>query len=109
VKKSILRGLSFAALATLMLTLNAGSARAQWTTSGTITSTSSVVGIGTAAPEQVLHVHGPTEILSTGTGSGFKFRNRGSATSADDWVWYSDGNIARFWRAGIGDLLGGGN
>lgn len=62
-------------------------------------------GIGTAAPEQSLHVVG-NEILSTGAQSGFKFRNRASATAADDWVWYSADNIARFWRAGYGDMIG---
>lgn len=63
------------------------------------------IGIGTTAPVQKLHVDGGNEMLSTGPGSGFKFRDRGS-TSADDWVWYSAGNIARFWRAGSGDLMG---
>jgi Chaperone of endosialidase len=63
------------------------------------------VGIGVIAPQQTLHVHG-SEVLSTGPASGFKFRNRGSSSFADDWVWYSDANIARFWRAGAGDLLG---
>jgi Chaperone of endosialidase len=62
------------------------------------------VGIGTTAPSQTLHVNG-NEILSTGPASGFKFRNRNSTSSGDDWVWYSDGNVARFWRAGVGDLL----
>lgn len=62
------------------------------------------VGIGTDAPQQTLHVVG-SEILSTGNASGFKFRDRGSASSADDWVWYSNGNIARFFRAGTGDLM----
>ncbi len=63
------------------------------------------VGIGTSVPEQKLHVDGTTEILSTGTGAGFKFRDRGSSLTTDDWVWYSNGNIARFFRAGVGDLL----
>ena len=54
--------------------------------------------------EQKFHVVG-NEILSTGASAGFKFRDRGSATSAGDWVWYSAGNVARFWRAGVGDLL----
>ena len=63
------------------------------------------VGIGVVAPQQTLHVHG-SEVLSTGPSSGFKFRNRGSSSFADDWVWYSDANVARFWRAGAGDLLG---
>jgi hypothetical protein len=62
------------------------------------------VGIGTATPQQKLHVDG-NEILSTGLSSGFKFRNRGSATNADDWVWYSLDNVTRLWRAGAGDLL----
>ncbi|MDQ4139819.1 MAG: hypothetical protein M3142_04775, partial [Bacteroidota bacterium] len=43
-------------------------------------------GIGTTAPQQRLHVVG-NEILSTGSVSGFKFRNRGSNSSDDDWVW----------------------
>jgi hypothetical protein len=76
-----------------------------------IDSNSNNVGIGAIAPQTTLHVHG-LEVLSTGHQSGFKFRNRGSSSFADDWVWYSDNNIARFWRAGIGDLLGvtpGGN
>src|SRR5262249_42679005 len=62
------------------------------------------VGIGTLAPEQKLHVAG-SEVLSTGAGSGFKFRNRESTSGTDDWVWYSSGNIARFYRANVGDLL----
>ncbi len=62
------------------------------------------VGIGVAEPEQVLHVVG-NEILSTGFQGGFKFRNRGSVSPNDDWVWYSDNNLARFFRAGVGDLM----
>jgi hypothetical protein len=62
------------------------------------------VGIGTTAPEQTLHVNG-LEILSTGSGAGFKFRDRGSTSATGDWVWYSNSNIARFFRAGAGDLL----
>ncbi len=62
------------------------------------------VGIGTTAPEQKLHVVG-NEILSTGANSGFKFRDRGSTSFADDWVWYSMGNVARLFRVGPGDLL----
>ncbi len=63
------------------------------------------VGIGTTTPQQVLHANGTTEILSTGSGAGFKFRDRGSTSPADDWVWYSNGNVARFFRSGPGDLL----
>lgn len=62
------------------------------------------VGIGVSSPQQKLHVDG-NEILSTGGGAGFKFRDRGSASGADDWVWYSSGNLARFWRANVGDLI----
>src|SRR5262245_9143958 len=61
-------------------------------------------GIGREWPQQKLHVDG-NEILSTCIHAGFKFRNRGSNSGADDWVWYSDSNIARLWRAGVGDLL----
>lgn len=63
------------------------------------------VGIGHLNPEQILHVDGASEIMSTGTGAGFKFRDRGSTSNADDWVWYSNNNIARFWREGTGDLM----
>ncbi|HJZ79158.1 MAG TPA: tail fiber domain-containing protein, partial [Pyrinomonadaceae bacterium] len=62
------------------------------------------VGIGTTAPQQRLHVDG-TEVLSTGFQSGFKFRDRGSSSANDDWVWYSAGNVARLFRAGVGDLF----
>jgi hypothetical protein len=62
------------------------------------------VGIGTTAPSQRLHVVG-NEILSTGSGAGFKFRDRSSSSPNDDWVWYSSSNLARFFRAGVGDLL----
>jgi hypothetical protein len=55
-KKTILRGLAFAALAALITILNAGSARAQWTTSGSATSTTNNVGVGTTAPATSLHV-----------------------------------------------------
>jgi hypothetical protein len=62
------------------------------------------VGIGTNMPEHTLHVAG-NEILSTGIYSGFKFRERGSKYSADDWVWYAAERVTRLWRAGVGDLL----
>ena len=95
------------ALPLLLLALP-GAAGAQWATNGNNIHNTNPgnVGVGTSAPEQKFHVDGGNEILSTGAGSGFKFRNRGSLTAADDWVWYSSGNIARFWRAGVGDLLG---
>lgn len=62
------------------------------------------VGIGTDSPEQNLHVHSGTEILSTGSGAGFKFRDRGG-NGGYNWVWYSTGAIARLWWQGAGDLL----
>jgi hypothetical protein len=63
------------------------------------------VGIGTTTPEQRLHVDGASEILSSGSGAGFKFRDRGTASFTGDWVWYSAGDIARLFKATVGDLL----
>ena len=62
------------------------------------------VGIGIDPDIHRLRVHS-NEILSTGTGAGFKFRNRGSSSPNDDWVWYSQDNIARLWRANVGDVM----
>jgi hypothetical protein len=62
------------------------------------------VGVGTKAPAQRLHVDGGSEVLSTGSGAGYKFRDRGSQT-VNDWVWYSQGSVARFHRVNVGDLL----
>src|SRR5215213_2746001 len=101
--RGVARAASLCLLALAAVLLQGREARAQWTTSGTNTTTTNNVGVGTAAPEQPLHVNSGT-VLSTGTYAGFSFRNRGSATSADDWVWYSSDNVARFWR-GV-DLLG---
>ena len=66
---------------------------------------SALVGIGTSAPQQALHVNGASEIFSTGSGAGFKFRDRSGSSIADDWVWYADGNFARFFHVNSGDLL----
>ena len=68
------------------------------------------IGIGTPNPEGLFHVHGTsggisTGITSSGTGAGFFFRNRETVTATDYWAWYSQGNMARFWRQGVGDLL----
>ena len=62
------------------------------------------IGIGTLNPERPLHVVG-NQILSTGPGAGFQFRDRGTSDNSGDWVWYSVQNIARLWRANVGDLL----
>lgn len=63
------------------------------------------VGIGVNAPTNKLHVNGGSEILSTGFGAGFKFRDRASTSSANDWVWYSSGNRARLSYGASGDFL----
>jgi hypothetical protein len=55
------------------------------------------VGIGTSTPEQTLHVNG-LEVLSTGSSAGFKFRDRDSTSSANDWVWYANAGVAHFWN-----------
>jgi hypothetical protein len=85
-----------------------GEAIGQWTTNGNNinnTNTGSV-GIGTSTPESAVKLHVAGPVLSTGSFGGYSFRNRESSTSADDWVWYSTGNVARLWRPGSGDLLG---
>jgi hypothetical protein len=56
------------------------------------------IGTGTTAPEKQLHVNG-SGILSTGATAGVTFRDRGSISPNDDWLWYSTGNLARFRRA----------
>jgi hypothetical protein len=61
------------------------------------------MGLGTTSPQQVLHVNGANEILSTGTGAGFKFQMRDSKTTS---VWYGYGNVSRFYRSDVGDILG---
>ncbi|HEV2423635.1 MAG TPA: hypothetical protein VGZ29_02285 [Terriglobia bacterium] len=63
------------------------------------------VGVGTTAPAQVLHVNGASEILSTGSGAGFKFQDRAGGSSPYG-VWYSKSSVARFWRSDFGDILG---
>jgi hypothetical protein len=67
------------------------------------------VGIGTATPNGNLHVHGALGITTSGSGAAYFFRNRETNSdtgSADYWAWYSQGNVARFWRTGVGDLIG---
>jgi hypothetical protein len=72
-----------------------GEARAQWTTSGTNTTTTDSVGVGTAAPATTLHVSTSTTAISRGVTS--------EQTSAD-------GNAAKFTlrksRAGAAALTG---
>src|SRR5207244_3304657 len=67
------------------------------------------VGIGTPTPNGNLHVHGALGITTSGSGAAFFFRNRETNSdtgSSDYWAWYSQGNVARFWRTGVGDLIG---
>jgi hypothetical protein len=61
------------------------------------------VGIGTTSPEHSLHVNG-SEILSTGNTAGFKFRDRASSTTVDDWVWYAWNDLAYFYKSGFGNI-----
>ncbi len=68
----------------------------------TVTSNGNV-GIGTANPELSLHVDG-NGILSSGSLSGYVFRDRNSI-STNDWVWYATNDIARFHRIGAGDFM----
>jgi hypothetical protein len=69
------RAVSFAAFSLLTLCLPVATS-AQWTTSGNTTSTNNNVGVGTATPSQMFHVHGPsivagTRVTTVGTGSTF--------------------------------------
>ncbi len=64
------------------------------------------IGIGTTETLAKLHVHGTTGIATSGLGAGFFFRNRDTGTTHTDyWGWYSQDNVARFWRQGVGDLM----
>jgi hypothetical protein len=98
------RAAVFCLLALSATLLQSHEAHAQWTTSGNTTSTNYNVGIGTTAPDSPLHVNGWVRV--SGPMAGFSFRNRETNNNADDWVWYSSGNVARLYRAGLGDMIG---
>jgi hypothetical protein len=122
VKKSIPRGIAFAALASLMMILNAGAARAQWTTSGTNTTTTNNVGIGTTAPATPLELRVPsgdviTRFTNTDAGGALDLRykfelgqHRMGLTDANgQWMFYtryaaSNANSVGFFpgRVGVG-------
>lgn len=61
------------------------------------------VGIGTTSPEHTLHVNG-SELLASGPTGGFKFRDRASSTTIDDWVWYSLNDYSFFYKSGLGNI-----
>jgi hypothetical protein len=58
------------------------------------------VGIGTTSPTQILTVNGPNEILSTGTGAGFKFGDR-TTGNTETTVWYTSNSISRLYRSDL--------
>lgn len=62
------------------------------------------VGIGTPQPKQALHVNGTSEILSTGSGAGFKFRDR-KLGEGNDWAWYAQDDVARLWSIKHGNIM----
>jgi len=118
VKKSILRGLAFATLACLMAVLNAGEARAQWTTSGTNTTTTNSVGVGTSSPAQMFHIHtggtwAGTRVTTNGTGSTFNDGvNFGYDEFVGAYIWnresspivFSTNNLERLRLDSVGNL-----
>jgi hypothetical protein len=88
----------------------AGGGSSPWSLNGTKAYyNSGYVGVGTSDPEQAFQVNSNTEILSTGAGAGYKFRKRGSVSSGDDWVWYSDdvggAGTAHLWKSGTGSII----
>jgi len=79
------RGAALCLLAAGACLLGAGEARAQWTTSGTNTTTTSNVGIGTAAPSRGLSIEGtgaPAVGINT---SGVERSTFGVATAIGHW------------------------
>src|ERR1700759_369947 len=58
------RAATFCLLALTAALLTSREARAQWTTSGTTTSTTNNVGVGTSAPSASLEVQGPDGTLT---------------------------------------------
>jgi hypothetical protein len=63
-KRSLARGFALAALASLMTVMSAVGAQAQWATSGTTTSTTDNVGVGTSTPSSTMEVQGPDSTLT---------------------------------------------
>lgn len=85
-RKSMTRGFALAALASLALISQAGSAHAQWVTSGSTVTNEGVV-------------------FTTGSAATFKFRDRGGSVATDDWSLYSLDGTARFSHYGPGDAF----
>ena len=111
VKKFIPRGLACAAFASLMLLLNAGSARAQWTTSGTTTSTSNGVGVGTGDPSTGGQVGSKFTVASTDDNStAFATSNgtlpRFALNNHSDGSWTMHDYAGNRWNIGITQQAG---
>lgn len=102
-RKSMTRGFALAVLASLVIISQAGSAHAQWVTSGTTVTNQGPVGIGTTAPQTALHVEGV--VFTTGSAATFRFRDRGGSVATDDWSLYSVDGTARFSHWGPGDAF----
>jgi hypothetical protein len=97
------RGFALASLASLAIISQAGSAHAQWVTSGTTVTNQGPVGVGTTTPVTPLHVEGT--IFTTGSAATFRFRDRGGSAYTDDWSLYSVDGTARFSHWGPGDAF----
>lgn len=85
-RQFIARGFALAALATLMVVLQAGPARAQWVYSGGYETFDGVV-------------------FTTGSAATFRFRDRAGSGATDDWSLYSLDGVARFSHWGPGDAF----
>ena len=83
----------FAAFA-LLAVCRPEEASAQWVTSGNNTTTTNNVGVGTATPSQMFHVH------STGTWSGTRMTTAGTGGTINDGVnfGYDDAYGAYIWN-----------
>ena len=81
-------------LALAAVLLRPSEAKAQWATSGTNTTTTNNVGIGTAAPSQMFHVH------SVGTWAGTRVTTAATGTTINDGVHfgYDDAYGAYIWN-----------
>jgi len=95
------RALTLCLLAAAAALLLPGRASAQWTTSGNTTSTNNNVGIGTATPAQMFHVH------SAGTWAGTRVTTAVTGTTINDGVHfgYDDAYGAYVWNREATSLI----